>query len=303
VKTEGLAFHVLPDEAGERLDKVVAGHLAHLGRRAVADLFRRGGVSIARRAAKKGDRAREGQRVDVALEATEPIRGEPDAPLDVRLETTDVVVVRKPAGQPTVPLHPGESGTLAHALLGRYPELAEIGHRAREPGLIHRLDTQTSGLLVAARHAKAFEHLIAMLFAGRFDKRYLAIVEAAGLGSDGVVERALEPDPRASRKVVVLPAGTPDPRRTEWKTLREGPRFSLIEVRVGRAYRHQVRAHLAFAGHPIVGDALYGGTPVPSLGARHALHATYVAWAGDDRVPAFAVTDELPADLALLVPA
>jgi 23S rRNA pseudouridine1911/1915/1917 synthase len=297
-----IAFRVSPDDDGERLDKVVAVRLGAIGRRGIAKLFREGRVRAGGRVASKGDRARENDEIVVALETADAVPPEPEAALDVRLETPSVVVVRKPAGMPTAPIRPGERGTLAGALLGRYPELRGIGYREREPGLLHRLDTQTSGLVVAVRTHAAFGRLRRALEEGRIEKSYLSIVEAEGLGDGGTVTAPLAPDPRDPRRVAVTADGAARARalRTTWRRLDVRGRFALVEARASHAYRHQIRAHLAWIHHPIAGDALYGGPRVPSLGDRHALHASYVAWAGDDAVPAFAVEDALPDDLAAL---
>lgn len=300
--TKSLRFEIVPGEAGERIDKIVVRHAGALGRRRTAELFAAGAVRVGGRRAKKGDRAREGDVVTIE-EPARDIEPEPGAPLDVRLETDTVVVASKPAGQPTAPIHPGETHTLAQALLGRYPEMAGIGYRPREPGLVHRLDTQTSGLVVAARTGVAFDHLRRALGEGRLDKRYFAVVEEAGLPESGVIERPLGPDPGNPRRVAVVSKATARDKqaRTEFRTLRICGRWALLEVHVRHAYRHQIRAHLASEGHPIAGDALYGGPSVPGLGTRHALHACYVAWAGDDVVGPFAVEDPLPEDLAALL--
>lgn len=310
VNAEELSFVVEPNEAGLRMDQLVVRRLGvpgrdgALGRRGVSELFGRGAVRCDGRVAKKGDRAETGRTVLIVRGDATPIRPESEAALDVRLERADVVVVSKPAGQPTAPIRAGERGTLAGALLGRYPELLGIGHQSREPGLLHRLDTQTSGLLIAARTPSAFAHLWQGLTEGKLEKRYLAIVESAGLGESGTVEGALAPDPGDSRRVCIAEAagGRARPSVTRWRRLDTGSGpFAVVEATAPHAYRHQVRVHLASIGHPILGDALYGGRGVSALGARHALHASYVAWSGDDGVPAFAVTDPLPEDLAALV--
>jgi 23S rRNA pseudouridine1911/1915/1917 synthase len=298
---DDLILRIEPADVGQRLDKVVTEKLGNLGRRGVARLFLERRIRVGGRAAKKGDRARENDVVRVAVRSVEPIVAESDAPLSVRLETEHLIVVHKPAGQPTVPIRPGEPGTLAGALLGHYPELANVGHREREPGLLHRLDTQTSGLLIAARSTEVFVRLRRALSEGHIVKRYLAVVSSHGLRDFGVIERALVPFVGDPRRVALAELGAPNPRRTEWKKLRDGPRLSLVEVTAKKAYRHQVRVHLSSIGHPIAGDALYGGPAEPALGARHALHASYVAWTGDDLVPAFAVEDPEPEDFAVLV--
>jgi 23S rRNA pseudouridine1911/1915/1917 synthase len=256
-------------------------------------------VRVAGRIAKKGERARAGDRISIELAASDAAEPEPDVPLELRLERADLVVVNKPAGQPTAAVRGSTQGTLAGALVARYPEMARIGS-AREPGLVHRLDTQTSGLVVAARTAEAFEALRRQLAAGAIDKRYLAIVESAGLPGEGVIDLPIAP--RDARRVVAREGMRGSrPALTEWRTLRRREPWALIEARASPARRHQVRAHLAAIGHPIANDVLYGGRAVQALGARHALHASYVACAGDATLAGFAIEEPLPADLAGLL--
>jgi 23S rRNA pseudouridine1911/1915/1917 synthase len=295
-------FRIAPDEAGQRIDKVIARKLPDLGRRAAADLFGQGRVLVDGKVARKGDRAQPGASVTVRFEEQD-VEREPDLPLEVVFEAPEVIVVRKPAGQPTAPIRRGETGTLANAILGRFPETKSIGYRPREPGLLHRLDTQTSGLVIVARTPRAFARLRAALSESRIEKRYLAVVRRGAASEGGVIEQCLAPDTRNPRRVRVVPAMQPGARAatTRFRTIRVGARFSLLEVDVSHAYRHQIRAHLSWMGAPIAGDVLYGGALVPSLGERQALHASYVAWAGDDVVPRFEASDPLPVELDALL--
>lgn len=293
---------VEPEEAGERLDKLLTRRFTGVGRKLARELFQAGAVRIAGQRAQKGDRAEAGAEIVVDVPEVKAVIAEPEAALDVRLETKDVVVVQKPAGQASAPIEPEERGSLAGALVGHYPEMSGVGHRAREPGLLHRLDTQTSGLLVAARSVPAFEHLRRALAQGAIKKRYLAIVEDVGLDREGLVDAALAPDPSDRRKVKIdSQRSRPKRAITRWKVLEKGRRWALVEVEVSHAYRHQIRAHLASIGHPIAGDVLYGGPSATEIGARHALHASYVAWAGDESVDAFTVEDSLPDELRRLL--
>jgi 23S rRNA pseudouridine1911/1915/1917 synthase len=296
-EADGISFQVAEGEDGERLDRLVTLH-TKVGRRRVAELFQRGAVRVRGRVVKKSVIARNGDEVTVRLGPL--ILPEPLLPLDVRLETTHVVVANKPAGQPTAPARDGDAGTLAGAFLARYPEMAGVGYRAREPGLLHRLDTGTSGLVVAARSARVFTLLRRGLGEGRIEKHYLAVVLASGLPESGTITARLEPDRRDARRVVVIdePRDTAAPRVTHHRTLRVEGSWALVEVLARHAYRHQVRVHLASIGHPIAGDALYGGPLAPLPEGRHALHASYVAWAGEADVPAFAVDCPLPEDFA-----
>lgn len=295
-------------QAGERIDKFLIAEVPGLGRSAARKLFESGRVRVNGRRARKGDIVDVGDSVTVALpDATGPEAvPEAEAPLEVMLETAEVIVASKPAGQPTAPIQPGETGTLANALVARYPEIAEIGHSPREPGLLHRLDTDTSGLVVAARTPEAFRTLSSALKEGRLEKKYLLICEEEGLADTGTIEIPLAPHPKDRRRVYPcahprdVARYAPRPARTSYQVLERKGRFALVEAHAPKAMRHQVRVHLAAIGHPLAGDALYGGPEVPGL-SRHALHASYVKWTGDAVVPAFEVRSALPAELAAVL--
>lgn len=289
--------------AGERLDKFLAHEVPGVGRKRARELCDAGRVRVDGRRAPPATALAEGQTVDVELDEPRP-SPEADLPLDVRLELDQALVVHKPAGQPTATLRPGERGTLVNAMVARYPELQGIGHRSREPGLVHRLDTETSGLLVVARTAPAFETLARALRSGRLEKRYLAVTPASDLPESGSIDGALGPDPGRRGRVRVVPDPTREYSKaalTRYRVLERTPRFLLLELSAARAFRHQIRAHLASLAAPLVGDALYGGEPWPGAGNRHALHASYVAWAGDRTVPSFAVNAALPDDMRRLL--
>jgi len=304
---------VTPELAGRRLDKLLVDALAGLGRARAGALFAAGKVwlvpSVGRaRRASKGERARAGCELRVTVSADELAdRALADATLllVIALERDDLVVVEKPAGVPSAPLAPSEPGTIAGALVARYPEMAAVGYRAREPGLCHRLDTATSGLLLAARSEATFTALSGAIAAGRLDKRYQLVCRGAALPDEGLIELPLGPDSRRRGRVRSYPAGGAIPRgarttSTRYRVLRRAGDRLLVEAMACPAYRHQVRAHLAAVGAPIVGDELYGGPSVDGL-SRHALHACRLVYGGDDRVAAFAVSSPLPPELEALL--
>ncbi|MGD0675871.1 MAG: RluA family pseudouridine synthase [Polyangiaceae bacterium] len=299
---------------GARLDRAIAELVPELSRARVKRAIDLGAVRVNGRRVPKGGTVASGDRVriDVAQVADAPAVPTPDAPLRVVFETDQVVVLDKPAGQPTAPLRPGEVGTLVNAILGRYPELvpdseAFVGHSAREPGIIHRLDTETSGAVVVARTAAAFDTLKAALKEGRLDKRYLLICAEQGLPDEGTIEFPLANHPKDQRRVYacVHPRDViryePRPASTEYRVLQRAGTWALVEAKVGKALRHQLRAHFAAIGHPLAGDELYGGPVIRALG-RHALHASRVAYGGGG-VAAFDVTVPLPKDMTTLVEA
>ena len=168
-------------DSGNRLDKFLSQHVTGVGRQRAAELCAAGRVRIDGQRAKKSALLTAGAKITVELAEPKVLQAEPELALQIRLEQTRLVVVNKPAGMPSAPLTTSERGTLCGALLGRFPEMLGVGYRAREPGIVHRLDTQTSGLLLAARDADAFSRLREALDHERLKKRYLAVVSAAGL--------------------------------------------------------------------------------------------------------------------------
>jgi len=267
-------------------------------------LFDEGRVRINGKRPRKGDLARQGDQVVIAMPDTRGPNAVPEsaAPLRVCLETAQAVIVEKPAGQPTAPVEDGETGTLANALVGHYPEMERVGYSPREPGLVHRLDTDTSGLVLAARSAVAFETLSKGLKAGAVEKRYLLVCHAAGLASSGEIGIPIAHHPKDQKRMYAclhprdVARYRPRQANTTFRVLRATGEWALVEARAGVAMRHQLRIHFAAIGHPLAGDALYGGPSAAGL-ARHALHASYVGWRGDDVVPAFEAHSPLPADL------
>jgi 23S rRNA pseudouridine1911/1915/1917 synthase len=297
-----LCARVATELAGRRADEAVLRSFPGFSRKEVKALFEAGRVRLAGKRSKKGDRVEAGAELSVDAPAL-PIAPDPSLPLTVLFESDDFVIVDKPAGLPTAPLSRTDNRSLAAALLARYPEMAGVGFREREPGLVHRLDTETSGVVLAARSAVAFDAARAAFDSHGFQKRYLAVV-ARGLTERGRIDSWLGPDradPRRVKVFVEAPEGYAKACQTQYRVLEQGHEFALVELSVERAFRHQIRAHLAHLGFPIVGDAVYGGPVAPSLGARHALHGSYIAWAGDAARAGFRAEAGLPAELRALV--
>ncbi len=271
-------FAIEPDAAGARVDGAVARAIPGLSVAAARRLVAAGAVRLDGRPARKGDRVRAGQTLEVddarsGAETPEGRRVTPEAAaaLEVLLADADFVAVAKPAGIPSHPLSAGERGTAANALVGRFPECAAASPDPREGGLVHRLDTATSGVLLAARRPDAWRALRRALADPSCEKIYLAEVHgAAGAGE------SLEPIGRAGRRGARVRVGggrAPLAAHTTWELLEPRGQTSLVRVRLSKGRAHQVRAHLAAAGHPIVGDPLYGdgGSAAPETGLR--LHA------------------------------
>jgi len=267
------------DDAGLRVDVVLARRIPELSRARAKALIDEGGVRVDGRRVKKSYTVAVGNRVTL-----ETLPGpvdfyaspDPDFPLEVLFETEGYVVVDKPAGAPSHPLKESEVGTLAGALVARYPEMRDVGYRKREPGILHRLDNDTSGVMLAARDQKTFDALRRQLQAGEIEKTYLARCRGI-VPAPLVIDTPIASDPHDRRKV----RSCTDPReikrlraqpaKTEVLSSIPAPHGSLVEIRANNAHRHQIRVHLASIGHPLLGDPLYGGPPLQQPG--HLLHA------------------------------
>lgn len=251
-------------DAADRVDKALAKHFPDAGRRQLAQLFDDGCVRVAGKKAKKGDRVVAGDVIELtrAPVSGDALRPAPDAavPLDLLVERADLVAVNKPAGVPSQPLRAGELGTIANALAHRFPECAAIGADARDGGLVHRLDIGTSGVLVAARTEEKYRELRDAFGAGLVHKEYLAITEGIPVSRE-----ADAPLAQRGKKVAVdhtdgLAA------YTSFTIVTATMSHALVRCTAQTGRMHQVRAHLAYVGAPIVGDTLYGATSVEEPG-------------------------------------
>jgi 23S rRNA pseudouridine1911/1915/1917 synthase len=279
-------------EGGQRVDRFVAARLG-ISRHAVWRMLERGVVRVGGKRARKGQRLAAGDRVSTSEAAprTEDLRplAEPDAPLTILREDADLVFMAKPPGQPSHPLEPGERGTTANALAARHPECAAASEDPREGGLVHRLDTGTSGVLVAARSREAWQAARDEFRAGRVGKVYVALVAGSPSLDQGTIEAPLL---ARGKRSVVDPLGRD--ARTEWQVEERLGERTLLRLRTTTGRMHQVRAHLSHAELPIIGDTLYGGPPEPDL-VGHFLHAERLTLRGTE------VSAPLPADRAALL--
>jgi 23S rRNA pseudouridine1911/1915/1917 synthase len=294
---------------GERLDKALLALLDGASRAKAKRAIAAGTVRVNGRRMVKGGIVKAGDTITV--EAQGELDGEPtatptpDAPLTVLFKNASVLVVDKPAMQPSAPLRTAEVGTLANALVGHFPELAGVGYGPREPGLVHRLDTDTSGVLIIARNKAAFEELRGALDDEAIAKTYQLICSADGLPDQGTISIPLANHPKDQRRVYAcihprdVMRNSPKSASTEYEVEKRIGKYALVRVTVAKARRHQIRAHFAAIEHPLLGDTLYGGEAHPGL-TRHALHAASVtAKLGGDMD--FSVTCPLPADMAAVL--
>ncbi len=273
----------LPLTVSGRLDRALADALG-VGRAGIKRSFAAGEVRVGGRRARAADPATPGALVELELEppAGPPIP-EPGAPLRILDQGPGWLVADKPAGIATHPLRDGETGTLANAVAARHPECAEASPEPRDGGALQRLDLETSGCVLFARSRAAWEALRAQLSAHTVEKRYLALV-AGRLGAGGVCSVPLA---QRGGRVVAVPdlerpprsTGRPREAETHFEVRRAFPQHTLLDVRIVTGVMHQIRAHLAFLGYPVVGDVLYGGPAAASPGIdRHLLHAAVLGF-------------------------
>ncbi len=299
-----LSFEVQPDEEGLRLDVVLVRRVPAMSRKKARDMVEGGEIRLNDRPTRKGGRVNEGDRVTLSRAPSKSefaAKPDPDLPLLVVYEDASLVIVDKRSGVPSHPLREDEVGTVASALVHHYPEMALVGYSAREPGILHRLDTDTSGLMIAARDQETWEALRNDLRRGEIDKRYIALV--LGAISPRAIDRPISPHPGDTRRVRVGEHEGSRPARSEILSVKTHGEFSEIEVAARAATRHQIRAHLASIGHPLAGDVLYGGPVVAGL-TRHFLHASEIRLVhpgtGAQRTWKSALPDELASAIASL---
>jgi len=264
--------------AGERVDRAVA-LLTGWPRAAVQSLLDDGEILVDGDVVSKSHRLREGARVEILAEpaAGELPRADPDVAVGVRYADDDIVVVAKPAG---LVVHPGAGhagGTLVNGLLARFPEIAAVGDPQR-PGIVHRLDRDTSGLLAVARSARAYDSLVEQLGAHTVDRRYAALVWGRLASPRGLIDAPIGRSEARRTRMAVREAGKPARTAYEVRAGYDTPVCSLLECRLETGRTHQIRVHLAAIKHPVVGDASYGGARETLPLDRPFLHATSLAF-------------------------
>ena len=295
-----MIFPVPASLAGERVDRAVA-LLTGWSRADVTGLIDAGAVRVGGAPVAKSRRLVEGEEVEVEGEPEGDAPPEPE-PVDFPVvhADADVVVVAKPAG---LVVHPGaghREGTLAGGLLHRYPEIAGVGDAMR-PGIVHRLDRDTSGLMVVARSPEAYEALVAALTAREIERRYTALAWGRFDAKRGTIDAPIGRSATRRTRMAVREAGKD--ARTGYEVLGqyEHPVCALVECRLETGRTHQIRVHLAAIGHPIVGDGTYGGDRHPLRPGRPFLHAHALAFTHPTTGERLEFTDPLPPELAAML--
>jgi len=306
--TTGLARRVtetIPASLADvRIDRVVS-LIADVSRKAAAALIDAGAVALDGEVVTAGkEKVATGQTITVDVsQASGPELPLADASrtLEVVHEDADILVINKPAG---LVVHPGagnKTGTMVNFLLAAYPELAAVGDRMR-PGIVHRLDAGTTGLVAVARTQQAYESLVEQLTLRSVTRIYSVIVWGIPPSLNGVIDAPIGRDQRDPTRMAVVVDGRPS--RTHYAVERSFhvPKdASLVECRLETGRTHQIRVHLASIGHPVVGDAQYGGVRAGLRAARPMLHARRLGFDHPGTSQRCEFTSNLPSDFATLV--
>jgi 23S rRNA pseudouridine1911/1915/1917 synthase len=294
---EESSLTVAPEQAGERLDRFIADRVADLTRSRIQTLIREGCILLNAATARPSESLHSGDKVTIHLPASRPVEGmvSEDIALDILFEDEVMLVINKPPG---MVVHPGAgvpSGTVVNALLHHTGSLSVIGGIER-PGIVHRLDRETSGCLVVAKSDTAHQRL-AEQFAGRtIEKTYLAIVDIKPLRATGTITAGIARHRVNRQKMTVSERPEARSAETTYKVLKADSGLHLLECKPKTGRTHQIRVHLKHLGCPIAGDSVYGKR---GNFERHLLHAWQIAF--DHPVTGIrqTITAPVPADFPL----
>lgn len=296
---------VTEDMAGKRVDRALADHIPGYSRTRAQEALKRGMVEVDGRRAKASQVLLAGQRLtlletpDTAppLDERRPLPESGGPPLDIIFEDADLLVVNKPAGMVVHPAPGHLTGTLVNALLAHAPGLA-TGDQPSRPGIVHRLDKDTSGLLIVAKRPEAHLGLARQMKDHSMVKRYLALVEGQMPVPEGVIDAPIGRDARQRQRMgLVSTQQGGRAARTRFRVLDEAQGRSLLELQLETGRTHQIRVHLAAVSHPVVGDDVYGRAQPPSP-PRQFLHASHLEFAHPLSGEWLVFDAPLPQDLA-----
>ena len=294
-----VALCVVPLASPLRLDLYLHQLFPHLSRRQIPELFASGDIIVNGRRAKKSERVSGKEDMVLGGQACRAVfasqlPANPHLSLTIAYQDTALFVVDKPAFTATLALRFDETDTLANALLARFPELVHVGG-VRDAGLLQRLDRDTSGLVLGAHTQAIWQALQAQMQAGGIEKGYLALVAGEVKPTSGTIDWALSGRSKHSQRVTVN-SQSHGSYVTAWRVDRRYCAYTLLDVTIRQGFRHQIRAHLAAMGHPIVGDRRYNGPVLPGL-TRHFLHAHCLSFRHPVTARAVCIKSQLPADL------
>lgn len=267
-------FSVRAEEDGLRLDLFLVGAAQEYSRSALQRFCREGFVLVdGEKQQKTGFHLKQGQQVELTLPPPPPAKAEPEEiPLNIVYEDNDLLVLNKPRGMVVHPAAGHQRGTLVNALLAHCRILPAAGEKNR-PGIVHRLDKDTSGLLVVAKSERAFRSLAQQLKDREVKREYLAVVYGVPSPPQGTIDAPLGRDPRNRKKFAVVREGMGRRAVTHYRLLAKNGPYALLSLKLETGRTHQIRVHLACLGCPVVGDPLYGPLRPPYRQAGQLLHA------------------------------
>mgnify|MGYP000089043527 CR=1 FL=1 len=269
-------LHLTADRAGERVDQFLARTLPELTRSAAQRLLEEGAVTSGGRPLKKSEKTAPGQVIQVVLPEPEPVDVLPqNIPLDVVYEDSDVIVVNKPVGMVVHPAPGHPDGTLVNALLYHCGNTLSGINGELRPGIVHRIDRDTSGLIIAAKNDKAHLALAEQLQDHSLARVYEAVAVGSFREDAGTVDAPIGRHPVDRKKMAVEPRNG-RPAVTHWRVLARYPGHTHVECRLETGRTHQIRVHMAYIGHPLLGDTLYNKTP--GTFPRQALHSASLSF-------------------------
>jgi 23S rRNA pseudouridine1911/1915/1917 synthase len=265
-------FIITNEHAGSRLDHFLSAEIARLSRARIQTLIKSGHILLNGAQAKSGAKIKNGDCITVDEPPAEPVTTTAEEiPLDVLHEDEDLVVINKPAGLVVHPAAGNWSHTLVNALLHHCPSLSGIGGEQR-PGIVHRLDKETSGCIVIAKNDSAHQSLLRQFAGRKVLKIYLALVAGILKTKSGVIENAIGRHPVHRKRMAVVDAARGRNAKTDYRVLQEVSGNSLVECTLHTGRTHQIRVHLKHLGHPLLGDKLYDPKRADAF-PRQMLHA------------------------------
>ncbi len=289
-------FEAAEADRGERLDVFLARQATDLSRSRVQKLIADGRATVDGRAAKANHRVQPGEAVALAVPEPEPVAVAPEAiPLDVVYEDADVVVVNKPRGMVVHPAAGNWRGTLVNALLARCDDLSGVGGEVR-PGIVHRLDKDTSGVMVAAKNDRAHASLACQIKDRTAGRRYLALVHGNVQAEEGLIDAPIGRH-RLDRKKMAVDTEHGREARTRFTVVERFAGYTLVACKLETGRTHQIRVHMAYIGHPVVGDPKYGPKNPPFAIAGQALHSAELTFRHPVSGATLVFTAPLPADM------
>ena len=249
-------YELTAEESGQRLDKYLAGEMTDLSRSRIKELVQAGEILVNGKKSKVSYKVQKDDLIQVIVLPLEPLKLEAEnIPLDIVYEDKDVIVVNKPQGMVVHPAAGHPSHTLVNALLYHTRDLADSPEGFR-PGIVHRIDKDTSGLLMVAKNAAARESLEKQLAAKSNKRQYLAIVHGNFAEEEGTIDAPIGRNPKDRKQMAVVEKGKS--AVTHFKVLEQYQGYSLVECQLETGRTHQIRFHMAYIGHPLAGDPLYG---------------------------------------------